>query len=166
MARASKDQQAGKTAGQGGEDDAGSPGGEHRALIMQLLSRANRWNASHADLVAEFGKLSGGVDAASSVAIMKWQRGHGLKADGCIGPQTVEAARKASGVEAGSKTELSRGMQGITIRIAKALNRVMQRKGVVFDGRYHEHVLRTPTEQRNALRYVLGSACLVSLGAT
>ena len=31
----------------------------------------------------------------------------------------------------------------------------MQRKGKVFADRYHAHVLRTPTEAANALRYVL-----------
>jgi len=60
-------------------------------------------------------------------------------------------------VEAGDHTELSRGMQGLNIRMAKALNRLMQRRGSVFAGRYHAHVLRTPTEVRNALRYVLGN---------
>ena len=60
-------------------------------------------------------------------------------------------------VEAGSKTELSRGMQGMTVRMAKALNRVMQRRGAVFAHRYHAHVLRTPTEVRHGLRYVLGN---------
>jgi len=60
-------------------------------------------------------------------------------------------------VEAGSKTELARGMQGLTVRMAKALNRVMQRRGVVFAHRYHAHVLRTPTEVRYGLGYVLGN---------
>jgi len=60
-------------------------------------------------------------------------------------------------VEAGDHTELSRGLQGLNIRMAKALNRLMRRRGSVFAGLYHAHVLRTPTEVRNALRYVLGN---------
>ncbi len=46
-------------------------------------------------------------------------------------------------------------MQGITIRMAKALNRVLQRRGKVFADRFHAHVLRTPTEVKNALAYIL-----------
>ena len=58
-------------------------------------------------------------------------------------------------VEAEDTRGLSRGMQGLTIRMAKALNRVMQRRGAVFADRFHAHVLRTPSEVRNALSYVL-----------
>jgi REP element-mobilizing transposase RayT len=56
--------------------------------------------------------------------------------------------------EASNEKSLSKGMQGLEVRIAKALNRVMERKGGVFDDRYHGRVLRTPTEVRHALHYV------------
>ncbi len=47
-------------------------------------------------------------------------------------------------------------MQGFTIRFARAVNRMMQRKrGRVLADRYHARALKTPTEARNALRYVL-----------
>ena len=58
-------------------------------------------------------------------------------------------------VEAAGERALSRGMQGLCIRIAKGLNRTMQRKGKVFADRYHAHILRTRAEVRNAVRYVL-----------
>jgi hypothetical protein len=58
-------------------------------------------------------------------------------------------------VEAEGKRALSEGMQGLTVRLAKALNRMMGRRGTVFADRYHAHVLRTPAEVRNALAYVL-----------
>jgi hypothetical protein len=58
-------------------------------------------------------------------------------------------------VEADGERELARGMQGLNIRMAFALNRLMQRKGKVFADRYHAVVLQTPTQTRNALRYVL-----------
>ena len=58
-------------------------------------------------------------------------------------------------VEAGDASVLSRGIQGLTIRMARALNRVMGRVGRVFADRYHAHVLRTPREVRHALAYVL-----------
>ncbi len=61
-------------------------------------------------------------------------------------------------VEAEGSVSLSRGMQGLAVRMARALNRAWRRAGSVFDGRYHAHVLRTPREVRNALAYVLGNA--------
>ena len=61
-------------------------------------------------------------------------------------------------VEADGSAALSRGMQGLTIRIAKALNALMGRGGRVFDDHYFARLLRTPTELVRALRYVLGNA--------
>src|SRR6266849_35955 len=49
-------------------------------------------------------------------------------------------------VEADSSEALSRGMQGLSIRIAKALNRLMSRHGRVLSDHYHSRLLRTPTE--------------------
>jgi len=61
-------------------------------------------------------------------------------------------------VEAEDERALSRGMQGLMIRIAKALNRVMKRRGKVFADRYHARVLLTPLEVKNAMVYVLHNA--------
>ena len=60
-------------------------------------------------------------------------------------------------VEAQDRLALARGVQGLAIRIAKALNRLWQRRGTVFADRYHDRILKTPREVRNALRYVLGN---------
>lgn len=57
-------------------------------------------------------------------------------------------------VEANDEKTLARGMQGLSIRIAKALNRLMGRQGKVLADRYHAHVLRTPREVKHALHYV------------
>ena len=61
-------------------------------------------------------------------------------------------------VEAEGTQSLSRGMQGLVVRMARAANRAWRRAGTVFAQRYHAHVLRTPREVRNALAYVLGNA--------
>jgi REP element-mobilizing transposase RayT len=61
-------------------------------------------------------------------------------------------------VEASGRDALRRGMQGLVIRIARTLNKLWQRKGRVFGDRYHDHVLRSPKEVRNALRYVMENA--------
>jgi REP element-mobilizing transposase RayT len=60
-------------------------------------------------------------------------------------------------VEADSDALLSRGMQGLAVRIAKALNRLMERCGSVFADHFHSHLLRNPTELVEALAYVLGN---------
>ncbi len=49
-------------------------------------------------------------------------------------------------------------MQGLSIRVAKRLNRALARGGRVFSDRYHAHVLKTPREVRNVLAYVLNNA--------
>jgi hypothetical protein len=41
------------------------------------------------------------------------------------------------------------------IRMARGLNRLMQRRGRVFADRFHAHLLRTPNEVRRALHYIL-----------
>lgn len=58
-------------------------------------------------------------------------------------------------VEADSHESLSRAMQGLCVRIAKALNAMMERRGRVFADHYHSHLLLTPTQLVNAIRYVL-----------
>jgi hypothetical protein len=60
--------------------------------------------------------------------------------------------------EAHSRAALSRGLQGLLVRIAKALNRLWSRRGKVFADRYHDRILRTPREVRNAIRYVFQNA--------
>jgi putative transposase len=50
---------------------------------------------------------------------------------------------------------LGRGMQGLGIRLAKAINRRLGRKGQVWADRYHGRALRTPREVRHGLVYVL-----------
>lgn len=58
-------------------------------------------------------------------------------------------------VEADAPAALPRGMQGLAIRVAKAINRTLRRRGKVWESRYHCRSLRTPREVRNALVYVL-----------
>jgi hypothetical protein len=60
--------------------------------------------------------------------------------------------------EAADRRALARGVQGLAVRCARKLNRLWGRKGTVFADRYHDHVLRTPREVRNALCYVLNNA--------
>jgi len=62
---------------------------------------------------------------------------------------------------AASVAELSgirSGCTGLTIRLARRLNALLGRRGKLFAQRYHARPLRTPTEVRNAIRYVLLNA--------
>jgi putative transposase len=61
-------------------------------------------------------------------------------------------------VEAGGKEALSRGMQGLNIRIAKALNRVMGRHGQVLSDHYNATILRSPSQTLRARAYLLRNA--------
>lgn len=60
--------------------------------------------------------------------------------------------------EAEDQQALSRGMQGLLVRVARALNRLWKRRGSVFSDRFHARSLRTPREVRSALLYVLANA--------
>jgi REP element-mobilizing transposase RayT len=57
--------------------------------------------------------------------------------------------------EATDKLALSLGMAGLAIRLARTINRIVDRKGRVFGDRYHARPLVTPREVRNAWVYVL-----------
>jgi REP element-mobilizing transposase RayT len=61
-------------------------------------------------------------------------------------------------VEADDRSAVSRGMQGLSIRMAKALNKLWERAGSVFDDHYHEVPLTCPRQVRHALAYVLHNA--------
>jgi putative transposase len=58
-------------------------------------------------------------------------------------------------VEARDKVSLSRGVGGVSIRLARAVNRLLRRRGRVWSDRYHARPLPTPREVRNALVYVV-----------
>jgi REP element-mobilizing transposase RayT len=58
-------------------------------------------------------------------------------------------------VEVHDRVALSRGMQRLNIRCARALNRLAQRAGRVFRDRYHANPMQTPKMTRHCLAYVL-----------
>jgi hypothetical protein len=60
-------------------------------------------------------------------------------------------------VEADTPTGFERGVRGLAIRVAKAVNRALGRAGRVWGDRYHARLLRTPREVRNTLVYVLNN---------
>ena len=60
-------------------------------------------------------------------------------------------------VEAEDSVSLARGMKGLSVRIARALNRVTGVRGHVFPERFHSRALKSPREIAYAMRYVLGN---------
>jgi putative transposase len=58
-------------------------------------------------------------------------------------------------VEASDKIALSRGVVGLCVRLARAVNRVVVRRGSVWGDRYHARPLTTPREVRHAIVYVI-----------
>jgi REP element-mobilizing transposase RayT len=58
-------------------------------------------------------------------------------------------------VEAGDNRALSRGMQGLAIRMARGVNGAVGRKGSVFAERFHAKPLGSPRQVRAALVYVI-----------
>ena len=58
-------------------------------------------------------------------------------------------------VEAEDREFVARGMNALLSPLARALNKLWGRRGKVFPDRYHDEVISTPTQARNALRYVL-----------
>jgi len=60
-------------------------------------------------------------------------------------------------VEATDKRALSRGMQGLAIRVARALNRLVFRRGKVWADRFFSRALTSPRAVRTALAYVLNN---------
>jgi REP element-mobilizing transposase RayT len=59
--------------------------------------------------------------------------------------------------EAEDQGALGRGMQSFQISAARRINAAVGRRGRVFQDRYHLVVIRSPTQMRNVLAYVLGN---------
>ena len=59
--------------------------------------------------------------------------------------------------EADDREALATGMKGLEVRLARAINRVAERRGAVFSDRYHVQILRSPPQTRNAIAYVLNN---------
>jgi putative transposase len=58
-------------------------------------------------------------------------------------------------VEAADARTLSSGVQGLAIRGARAINKLIGRRGAVWSDRYHARPLSSPREVRHGLVYVL-----------
>ena len=57
--------------------------------------------------------------------------------------------------EADDRRALACGVRGLAIRVARAVNRALNRRGAVWQDRYHARALTSPRAVRHALVYVL-----------
>jgi REP element-mobilizing transposase RayT len=60
-------------------------------------------------------------------------------------------------VEADDSAALESGMRALAISLARRINKALDRKGKVFEFRYHTTALRSPTQTRRAISYVLNN---------
>lgn len=56
-------------------------------------------------------------------------------------------------VEGDDREQLIRGVHGLTVRMAKAINRAMGRRGKVWGDRYHARAMTMPLDVRNTISY-------------
>lgn len=61
-------------------------------------------------------------------------------------------------VEARDSSALSRGVQGLAVRLARRTNRLLDIRGAFWASRFHSRELASPRAVRNALVYVLMNA--------
>ena len=61
-------------------------------------------------------------------------------------------------VEAEDGRALSRGMQGLAVRVARSLQRVMGKTGSVFKERFHSRVLKTAGDVKRVRLYIANNA--------
>ncbi len=86
-------------------------------------------------------------------AVMRHVQGEGFR----ICHYTIEGNHLHLVCEANGKQALAAGVQVFCSMMARRINRVRGYKGRVFADRYHQRVLSTPAEVRNALCYVLNN---------
>ena len=60
-------------------------------------------------------------------------------------------------VDAANNNALTSAVRGVSIRVARAINKFWGRKGRVFNDRYHARLLRSPTEVLVSRRYILNN---------
>ena len=125
--------------------------GANRAAAAKAASASNKASASKSI------PASDGVAASNDTVVSK---GSATSRASAAAPfQVVHHSIQSNHlhliVEAADRRSLTRGVQGLLIRIARALNRLWGRRGAVFADRFHERELRKPRQVRNALVYVL-----------
>lgn len=146
--------EARKPTGRGGwRPGAGRPRGRSRVMH----ERRERFPARFPQHVTL--RILEGIGSARRACVMRVVRrvirAGGHRPDYRVVEFSVQSNHMHLIVEASGADSLTRGMIGLEVRLARRINRVLARRGSLFADRYHARSLRTPTEVRAALRYVL-----------
>lgn len=85
------------------------------------------------------------------VRVLAWVKSRGVR----VIQYDVQPNHLHLMTEAEDAAQLSRNLQLLLSRIAKAVNQVLGRRGSLFRDRHHRVALTTPTQTRRALVYIL-----------
>jgi REP element-mobilizing transposase RayT len=131
------------------------PGAGRRAVRHRVREAHSSSHPVHVVLRSKFKPLrSQFVFPTVRLALAKAARARG---DFRVTQFSVQGDHVHLIVEAASKQALSRGMQGLAIRIARRVNALVARSGKLWADRFFARELKSPRVVRNALAYVLNN---------
>ncbi len=142
-------QHGGKRKGAGRKPKNGEPGMPHRQRSAKKRNEPLHVTVSLADGLPSLRR--GGALKLVLAALSASSNRHGMR----IVQYSIQRDHLHLLVEADDRECVARGMNALLSPLARALNKLCCRKGKVFPDRYHDEVISTPTQARNALRYVL-----------
>ncbi len=142
-------QHGGKRKGAGRKPKNAEPGMPHRQRAMKKRGQPLLITVRLADGLPSLRR--GGALKLVLAALSASSDRHGTR----IIHYTVQSNHLHFLVEADDRECVARAMNALLSPLARALNKLLTRRGKVFPERYHDEVITTPTQARNALRYVL-----------
>ncbi|MBL8897100.1 MAG: transposase [Planctomycetes bacterium] len=142
-------QHGGKRKGAGRKPKSAEPGMPHRQRAMKKRDQPLLITVRLADGLPSLRR--GGALKVVLAALGASSDRHEMK----IIHYSIQANHLHLLVEADDRKCVARAMNSLLSPLARALNKLWARRGKVFPERYHDEVITTPTQARNALRYVL-----------
>ncbi|MBL8897833.1 MAG: transposase [Planctomycetes bacterium] len=142
-------QHGGKRKGAGRKPKNAEPGMPHRQRSKKKRNEPLHVTVSLADGLPSLRR--GGALKLVLAALNASSDRHGMR----IVQYSIQRDHLHLLVEADDRECVARGMNALLSPLARALNKLWCRRGKVFPERYHDEVITTPTQARNALRYVL-----------
>ncbi len=142
-------QHGGKRKGAGRKPNNAEPGMPHRQPSKKKRNEPLHITVRLADGLPSLRR--GGALKLVLAALSASSSRHGMR----IVHDSIQRDHLHLLVEAEDRTCVARGMNALLSPLARALNKLWGRRGKVFPERYHDEVISTPTQARNALRYVL-----------
>ncbi|MBL8897406.1 MAG: transposase [Planctomycetes bacterium] len=142
-------QHGGKRKGAGRKPKNDEPGMPHRQRAKKKRNEPLHFTVSLADGLPSLRR--GGALKLVLAALSASSNRHGMR----IVQYSIQRDHLHLLVEADDRECVARGMNALLSPLARELNKLWGRKGKVFPERYHDEVISTPTQARNALRYVL-----------